>query len=124
MRFFQTYMIPKDPQYSHIVATRPLSVRRPRVQVTLVASVITIVFVVIMAGLLAGAFALYPVRSDIFVPRTKFDWVREAVREGSTRGHTDERMHSSRRELGADMSTLAYGDVVGPTGRQYVGLRL
>lgn len=123
-RFYQTYMITKDTQFTNVVATRTISVRQPRVQVALVALVITIVFAVTIAGLLTYALFMYPVRKGIFVPRTKVDWVMEAVREGSAREPSDERMRSSRIQLGADLSDLKYGYVFGPTGNQYVGLRL
>ncbi|CAG7565983.1 unnamed protein product [Fusarium equiseti] len=84
VRFFQAYMITKDTQYQHLVS-RTITVRQRRIKVALIALLILVIYIIVLVMLLAWAFICCPIQKGIFVPRTKVDWVMEAVREISAR---------------------------------------
>jgi hypothetical protein len=122
IRFFQAYMITKDTQYQHVVA-RTISVRQRRIRVALIALLLLIIYVIVLVMLLAWAFILYPIEKGIFVPRTKIDWVMEAVREVSARDISVAKVEASREQLYVDMGASDYGYFTSSIG-QHVGLRV
>lgn len=122
IRFFQAYMITKDTQYPHVVA-RNISVRQRRIKVALIALLILIIYVIVLVMLLAWAFIWYPVQKGIFVPRSKVEWVMEAVREVSARDISVAKVEASREQLYVDMGASDYGYFTSSIG-QHVGLRV
>ncbi|CEI70861.1 unnamed protein product [Fusarium venenatum] len=63
------------------------------------------------------------ISKGIFVPRTKVDWVMEAVREVSARDVSVAKAEASREQLYVDMGASDYGDFTSSIGR-HVGLRV
>jgi hypothetical protein len=121
VRFYQAYIVTKDTQYKHVV-NREISVLQPRVEIAAIALVAFLLYAVILIVLLVWSFAVYHVPKGLFVPRTKFEWVMEAVRETVAHKTDWSKFEASEEELRKDLNDSTYGTVSSVAGWQHVGI--